>query len=91
MQTNIINVKYEDKFMPKTFGGKAYSYYSAIDVDVGDLVIAPTASGDKIARVSEINVPEDKIEMIRPYLKLITDKIDKNKYLQTNEVLKEAA
>ena len=29
--------------------------------------------------------------MIRPYLKLITNKIDKDKYLQTNEVLKEVA
>ena len=90
MQTNIISVKYEDKYMPKTFSGKAYSYYSAIDVEVGDLVIAPTASGNKIARVSEINVPEEKIVTIKPYLKLITDKIDKNTYLQTNEILKVA-
>lgn len=90
MQTNIISVKYEDKFMPKTFGGKAYSYYSAIELEVGDLVIAPTASGNKIARVSEINVPEEKIVTIKPYLKLITDKIDKNTYLQTNEILKAA-
>lgn len=91
METNIISVKYEDKYMPKTFSGKAYSYYTAIDVEVGDLVIAPTASGNKIARVSEINVPEYKIENIKPYLKLITDKIDKNKYLQATEVLVEAA
>lgn len=89
--SNIISVKYEDKYMPKTFSGKAYSYYTAIDVEVGDLVIAPTASGNKIARVSEINVPEYKIENIKPYLKLITDKIDKNKYLQATEVLVEAA
>lgn len=89
--SNIISVKYEDKYMPKTFSGKAYSYYTAIDVEVGDLVIAPTASGDKIARVSEINVPEYKIENIKPYLKLITDKIDKNKYLQATEILVEAA
>lgn len=91
METNIISVKYEDKYMPKTFSGKAYSYYTTIDVEVGDLVIAPTASGDKIARVLEINVPEYKIENIKPYLKLITDKIDKNKYLQATEVLVEAA
>lgn len=90
MKTNIISVKYEDKFMPKTFGGKAYSYYSAIELEIGDLVIAPTATGDKIARVSEINIPEEKIATIKPYLKLITDKIDKNTYLQTNEVLRAA-
>lgn len=91
METNIISVKYEDKFMPKTFCGKSYSYYSDIDVKVGDLVIAPTISGDKIARVSEINVSEDKIIMIKPYLKRITDKIDKNAYLETNEILKKVA
>ena len=89
--SNIISVKYEDKYMPKTFSGKAYSYYTALDVEVGDLVVAPTSNGDKIARVSEINIPEFKVEQIKPYLKLITDKIDKEKYLQTDEVLREVA
>lgn len=91
METNIISVKYEDKYMPKTFSGKAYIYYTAIEVEVGDLVVAPTSNGDKIARVSEINIPEFKVEQIKPYLKLITDKIDKEKYLQTDEVLREVA
>ena len=90
-KTNIISVKYEDKFEPKTFSGKAYSYYVATDVEVGDLVIAPTSYGDKIARVSEINIPEYKLEMIKPYLKLITDKIDKQKYINDNQIMKEAA
>lgn len=91
MQTNIINVKYENNYMPKTFSGKAYSYYTAIQVQVGDLVIAPTANGNKIARISEINIPEYKVELIKSHLKLITDKIDKEKYLQSNEILKEVA
>lgn len=91
METNIISVKYEDKYMPKTFSSKAYSYYTAIEVEVGDLVVAPTSNGDKIARVSEINIPKFKVEQIKPYLKLITDKIDKEKYLQTDEVLREVA
>ena len=80
MQTNIISVKYEDNYMPKTFSGKAYSYYTAIPVEVGDLVIAPTQNGDKIARISEINIPEYKVEFFKSSLKLITDKIDKEKY-----------
>lgn len=91
METNIISVKYEDNYMPKTFGGKAYSYYSAIKVDVGNLVIAPTSNGDKIARVSEINIPEYKVEMIKPYLKTITQAIDKEAYLQTDQVLEKVA
>lgn len=91
MKTNIISVKYEDNFEPKTFGGKAYSYYTDIVVDVGDLVIAPTAYGEKIARVSETNIPEEKIESIKPYLKTIKLRIDKLKYLETDEVLQEVA
>lgn len=91
METNIISVKYEDNYEPKTFSGKSYSYYTGIKVEVGDLVIAPTAYGDKIARVSEINIPEFKVENIKPYLKLITEKIDKEKYLQINEVSRKAA
>ena len=90
MNTNIISVKYEDNYEPKTFGGKAYSYYTNRKVKVGDLVIAPTSYGEKIARVSEINIPEDKVEEIKPYLKLITDKINKNKYLYKSQILKEA-
>lgn len=91
METNIISVKYEDTYMPKTFGGKAYSYYTKIKVNVGDLVIAPTAYGEKIARVSEINIPEYKVEMIKPYLKTIEQEIDKKEYLQANEVLVKVA
>ena len=89
--SNIISVKYEDNYMPKTFCGKAYSYYSAVDVAVGDLVIAPTSYGDKIARVSEINIPEIDVENIKPYLKLITEKIDTDKYIYENEVSIKAA
>ena len=91
METNIISVKYEDNQEPKTFGGKAYSYYINKKVEVGDLVIAPTAYGDKIARVSEINIPEHKIEMIKPYLKTITQTIDKEIYLQADTIQEKAA
>ena len=90
-KTNIVSVKYEDRYMPKTFSGKAYSYITAIPLEVGDLVIAPTSYGDKIARVSEINIPEYQNEFMQGSLKLITDKIEKQKYLQEDKILKEAA
>lgn len=91
METNIISVKYEDSYEPKTFSGKSYSYYTNKKVEVGDLVIAPTSYGEKIARVSEINIPEYKIEMIKPYLKMITKTIDKEIYLQTDTIQEKAA
>ena len=90
MKTNIISVKYEDRFNPKTFGGKAYSYYVGPDVKVGDLVLAPTAYGEQVAMVTEINVTDSKVEFIKPYMKLILDKIDKDTYLQTNQIEKAA-
>lgn len=91
METNIVSVKYEDKYIPKTFSGKAYSYITAIKLEVGDLVVAPTSYGEQIARVSEINIPEYKVESFKASLKLITDKIDKNMYLKSNQILKQAA
>lgn len=91
MEINIISVKYEDNYEPKTFSGKAYSYYTSKEVNIGDLVIAPTAYGEKIARVSEINIPEYKVEMIKPYLKTITQTIDKEIYLQTDQIQEKAA
>lgn len=86
MKTNIISVKYEDKFMPKTFSGRAYNYITQVNVEIGDFVIAPTIHGDKIARVSETNISETKIEQIRQYLKTITHKINKIEYLYNNQV-----
>ena len=90
MNTNIISVKYEDRFMPKTFNGKAYSYITRVNVEICDLVIAPTSYGDKIARVSEIDIPETRIENIKQFLKTITYKINKNEYLYNNQVLEVA-
>ena len=86
MKTNIVSVKYEDNYAPKTFGGKSYSYYTSIPLQVGDLVNAPTSYGEKIARVSEIDIPEYKVETIKPYLKIITEKIDRETYLQNGEI-----
>lgn len=89
--TNLVNVKYEDKYNPKTFGGRTYTYMTAIPLQVGDLVVAPTSFGDKIARVSEINISHNKTMFMEYQLILITEKIDKHKYLQKNEIQKEVA
>jgi len=91
MKTNIVSVKYEDKLVPKTFNGRAYSYYTDIDLNEGDIVIAPTASGDKIAKVSEINVPEYRVEMIKALLRTIDTRINKNDYLYRDEKIPEVA
>ncbi len=86
MKTNIITVKYEDNEYPKTFSGKAYSYYTNKELNVGDIVEAPTKYGISIARVSEINIDEEKIKNIKPYMKIITKKINRDMYLNNNTI-----
>jgi hypothetical protein len=91
METNIIGVKYEDRFNPRTFGGKSYSYFTNKPVKVGDIVEAPTQYGTSIARVSRVNVPEDEIKEIKPYMKTITKKINRDRYLKFAEILEDVA
>lgn len=91
METNIVAVKYESEYYPRTFSGKQYSYFTNIKLNEGDLVIAPTVYGTSVARVSRINVPAEEIKDIKPYMKTITTKIDKERYLKFAEIQQEAA
>ena len=91
METNIISVKYEDDFCPRTFNGREYSYYTNKALNVGDLVEAPTKYGVKIAKVTRIDVPEDEIKNVKPYMKTITRKIDKKRYIDFYEILEDVA
>ena len=86
-----IYVKYEDENNRGVFTGKSYSYYTNLDLNVGDLVEAPTKFGTSIARVSEIDVPEERVKDIIPLMKEITRKIDKKRFLDFAEVLDEAS
>ena len=91
METNIISVKYEYKFIPRTFGGKSYSYFTILELNEGDIVKAPTQYGISIARVSRINIPKEEIKDIKPYMKTITQKINRDRYLKFAEILEEVA
>ena len=91
METNIVSVKYEDKFHPRIFEGKSYSYFTKTKLNVGDLVEAPTRYGTSIARDSRVNIPEDEIKDIIPYMKTITRKINRERYLNFAEVLEDVA
>ena len=91
MKTNIIMVKYEDNFYPRTFNGKEYSYYTNISLNIGDLTEVPTKYGSKIAKITRINVPENEIKDIKPYKKSITRKIDRNRYINFYEIQEAAA
>ena len=60
-------------------------------MNVGDLVETPTKYGTKIAKVTRINVPENEIINIKPYMKTITRKIDRNRYINFYEIQEVAA
>lgn len=91
METNIISVKYESEYNPRTFIGKSYSYYTNTKLEVGDIVQVPTCYGLNIARVSRINIPEEEIKNIKPYMKTVIRKIDKNRYLNFAEIQEDVA
>ena len=82
---NIVGVKYEDRFEKKTFGGREYSYYSEMNLEVGDIVEVPTRYGKSIAMVTRTNIDEKEIENIKDYMKVIETKLDKEKFLDKEE------
>lgn len=86
-----IYVKYEDEHWPRTFGGKEYSYYTDLKLEVGDLVKAPTKYGTSIAKVTKINVSQEEIKCIIPYIKNITKKINKERFIYYSEIVEDVA
>ena len=82
MDTNIVGVKYEDDIYKKTFKGREYTYFTAIPLQVGDIVKAPTVYGISNALVTTINVPEERIESFKNKVKTITIKMNKELFLK---------
>ena len=70
----------------RVFQGKEYSYYTDQELSIGNLAEVPTKYGLKIAMITKIDVPETEIEKIKPYMKTITRKIDKDRYINFAEV-----
>lgn len=67
-----ISVQYQ-KGTSSEFSNREYTYIDGIGLIVGDLVVAPTAKENRIAKVSRVGVPEDEIDKrILPILKTIT-------------------
>ena len=86
-----ISVKYEDEHWPKTFGGREYSYHTDLPLEVDDIVEAPTKYGTSYAKVTRVNVPEEEIEDVKPYIKEITRKLDKVRFIYYSEIKDAAA
>ena len=79
---NIVGVKYEDKFEKKTFTGRENSYYTEMDLEIGDIVEVPTRYGKSIAMVTRTEIDEKEIENIKDYMKIIESKLDKDEFFK---------
>jgi len=86
-----VSVKYEDEHWPKTFGGREYSYHTELPLEVDDIVEAPTKYGTCYAKVTRVNIPEEEIEDVKPYIKEITRKLDKVRFIYYSEIKDAAA
>lgn len=69
---NIVNVAFEDRRNPGTFGGCSYSYLSDQPVSVGDLVNVPTKYGQREAMIVKTDVPIRELQCRVGQLKRIT-------------------
>lgn len=61
-QIALVSVQFESKRKPGTFTQKEYTYIADVPLSVGDVVKAPTKSGESIARVSRTNVPLSELQ-----------------------------
>ena len=77
----IVSVQFKSK---KTgdFEGRAYSFYCDIeDIQIGDLVMAPTTRGTVEARVSAVDVPKEAVDAeLLAMLKTITERADEENH-----------
>lgn len=69
---SIVQVIFEDRRNPGTFGGGSYSYLAEHPVAVGDIVNVPTKYGDRDAKVVKTDVPVGEIQCRVGQLRKIT-------------------
>lgn len=80
-----VSVCFQSKSNPNEFSGREYTYMDGVGLMLNDLVIAPTAKGESVAKVVRI-VREDEIDRkILPLLKTIH-----SLYMEEKEVVENA-
>lgn len=61
----IVKVRFKSRFQPGEWSPREYSYYAAVPLKVGDLVVVPSKYGESVAKVSQVHVDEREV---RDYL-----------------------
>ena len=84
MKTNVIKLRFVRQGEPS---GREYTYFTNVDVAVGDLVDIDGRSGLSQGVVTAINVPEKEIEPFKDVAKTILgkSKIPENQEVKTDE------
>lgn len=73
---SIVAVQFQDKRNPEEFSGRAYSYFSNVELTVGDVIIAPSKNGNAVVRVCRTDMKDSEIdERVMPYMKTIEELI----------------
>jgi hypothetical protein len=71
---NIVSVQFENKKDPQGFTGREYTYFSNVELNEGDVIYAPTKSGEGLVRVCRVNVADSEIdEKVRPFIRTIEE------------------
>jgi len=68
---DIVMAKFQSKYDKDKYEGNEYSYYTAIPLNVGDIVTVPTQKGTGKAQVSRVNVRDSEINFDPRKLKTI--------------------
>jgi hypothetical protein len=71
---NIVSVQFQSKKDPTGFAGREYTYFSKVELNEGDIIYAPTKTGDGLVRVSRVNVADSEIsDSVRPFMRTIEE------------------
>lgn len=86
--TNIIKLRFLKSGAPR---GREYTYFTPVEVQVGDVVEMETVRGTAVGMVSQIYVPESEIAAFRDKAKSIIGKaVPKEEQAETGEVSEHA-
>ena len=76
MKIQKVRVRFRRDFDSRTFNSKAYDYLSAVEVEVGDLVVVETQYGLSVALVVELCTPAAEFSGSR----YVVQKVDRENF-----------
>ncbi|WP_418710783.1 hypothetical protein [Allofournierella sp.] len=72
---DIVAVQYEARMEPGVFGGREYTYFAEVPLQMGDVVHVPTKFGSSLARVVRVGIPEYRVDdKVKQIMRHITNK-----------------